>query len=503
MRILKQLANKAGFFSKDQVKEIKRSYAAAAINRLTNGWTTQSSSVDSIARMDLPTLRARSRDLAMNNCYAQKFLTMMKTNVLGESGLQLKNKAKDPPSRQNPNGQLDKYANRIVEERFWEWGKKENCTVAKNMTWTDVQNVSLESIGRDGECLIRKVRGFPNKFGFALQVIESDYLDVEKNEELANGNQVRMGVEFNSWRQPVAYWILKSHPNDFFYNRAAGGRDYYRIPAEEIVHPFSVRRIDQTRGFPLLATVMYQMNMLGKYEEAEVTAARAGASKMGFYTAEEGQTEYTGDTDGQGNFLTDAEPGTFEKLPRGWKVSTVDWNHPNSAYQVFMKTALRGLASGLNVSYNTLANDMESVNFASGKLGIEEERQAWRAMQCWMSDHFANPIFSDWLDNCLLNQTVALPYSKFEKFNQPDWRGRRWDYINPQQEVDAKVKAVRSGMTSIQRVLAERGLDRDEVFEEIKEDQEMAKSLGIELPELEPDPVAGLTQSGTQSQVDE
>jgi lambda family phage portal protein len=425
----------------------------------------------------------------MNNCYAQKFLTMMKCNVLGEYGLLLKNKAKDPPSKGNPAGALDKYANRVIEDSFWEWGKKENCTVCKTMTWGDVQSVCIEAVGRDSECLVRMVRGFPNAFGFALQVIESDYLDVEKNETLSNGNQIRMGVELNVWRQPVAYHILKSHPNDSFFPSQSQGREYYRVPADEIVHPFMLRRIEQTRGTPLLATVMYQMNMIGKYEEAEVTAARAGACKTGFYTSEGGAQEFTGAKDESGNFLSEVEPGTFEKLPQGWDIKTVDWSHPNTAYQTFMKTALRSIASGLNVSYNTLANDMESVNFASGKLGIEEERQYWRSMQSWFSCHFATPIFESWLDTVLFNQKVKLPYSKLAKFNSPDWRGRRWDYINPEQEVSAKIKAVRAGLTSISRVLAERGLDRDEVFEEIAEDQARAKEMGIDLPEIEPEPI--------------
>lgn len=488
MNAFKKLANRFGFYSKDQIRQAQSGYAAAVINRLTQGWTSQNSSADSVAKMELSTLRARARELAINNDYAQKYLTMLKCNVLGDTGLMLRNKAKDPPSAKYPNGRLDAYANRVIEEAWWRWGQKKNCTVSKNLTWTDVQNICLEAVGRDGECLVRKVKGYNNDFGYALQIIESDFLDIEKNEKLANGNEIRMGVEFDKWRQPVAYHILKDHPSDFNFPSTTRTVDYYRLPAEEIIHPFLRRRPDQTRGMPMLATAMYHLHMLGKYEEAEVTAARAAASKMAFMVPTQGSGEYVGDTDSSGNKMMDAEPGAIEQLPFGMDLKVLDWNHPNASYQIVMKTALRGVASALNVSYNTLANDMESVNFASGKLGIEEERQTWRALQNWFAEDFANEVFEDWLKSCLLTQKIQLPFSKLDKFNSPAWQGRRWDYINPQQEVTAKIAAIRAGLTSVSRVLSERGLDRDEIFEEIADDKAKAEELGIELPDLEPDP---------------
>jgi capsid protein len=239
------------------------------------------------------------------------------------------------------------------------------------------------------------------------------------------------------------------------------------------------------------------MNMLGRYEEAEVTAARAAACKMGFITKASAAVSYEGETQSDGSKIMDAEPGSLEELQAGQDVKTIDWNHPNSSYQVFMKTALRGIAAGLGVSYNTLANDMESVNFASGKLGLDDERQMWKSIQYWFIESVLEDIFASWLEMALTTQAVPLPLGKFDKFNQPDFRGRNWGYVNPQQEVTADIARLNSGLTSRTRLLQERGIDREELDDEILQERVDAAAKGLVFSEVpvtpdSPDSVDGL-----------
>jgi lambda family phage portal protein len=227
------------------------------------------------------------------------------------------------------------------------------------------------------------------------------------------------------------------------------------------------------------------MNMLGRYEEAEVTAARAAACKMGFITKASAAVSYEGELQSDGSKIMDAEPGSLEELQAGQDVKTIDWNHPNSSYQVFMKTALRGIAAGLGVSYNTLANDMESVNFASGKLGLDDERQMWKSIQYWFIESVLEDIFASWLEMALTTQAVPLPLGKFDKFNQPDFRGRNWGYVNPQQEVTADIARLNAGLTSRTRLLQERGIDREELDDEIMQERDDAEQKGLEFPALQ------------------
>lgn len=471
--LVERTLNRFGFFKRGQ----ELGWQAAAINRLTSNWSTQTLAADSQLRAQLATVRARCRILADQNDYAVKFLRMVKNNVVGPDGIQLKNKAIDPPSPKQPRGKLDVFANKLIEDAWWRFSQFGECTTDRTLSMCDLQNVVIETVARDGAVLLRKVRGFDNKAKFALQLIEIDHLDIEKNEMLSGGREIRMGVELNAWRQPVAYWLRKRHPNDTSYTGMIFD-EWERVPASDIIHPFIRLRPGQTREVPWMASAAYRMNMLGKYEEAEVTASRAAASKMAFLIKANGNPEYAGELQDNAKMM-DAEPGAIEELPHGMDLKVLDWNHPNSSYQAFMKTCLRGVAAGLGVSYNMLANDMQSVNFASGKLGLEEERDFWKCIQRWFYENVIDLIFRDWLEVQLMTQSIPLPFSKFDKFNAPDWRCRRWSYINPQQEVNARLAELNAGLNSVSRILSEKNLDRDELFAEIAEDRAAAEALGL------------------------
>jgi lambda family phage portal protein len=490
MTLIDRLAKRFGFVRQKRAEAPSSNFHMAAVNRLTASWTTTSASADSQARQGLVISRARARQLRDENDYAAKFVSMVKTNVLGEKGIMFRSGVRDPDRVQGgkliPGGH-DVFANKTIEDNWWKWGHRKYCTLNKQLSWCEIQRVALEAVAVDGETIIRKVPQLPtdNPFGFTLKLYEASRLDVEHNEMVTeNGNQIRMGVEMDNDGRRVAYHLLTNDPSEtYFFRQDKVFRE--RVPADQIIHLGITRRADQTRCIPWMITSGYRMNMVGKYEEAEVTAARVAASKMGFITKTSPAGEYTGDKDTEGNKIMDAEPGCFEELEAGQDIKTVDWQHPSTAYAAFLKTALRGVAAGLNVSYNSLANDMESVNFASGKLGLMEEREVWKAIQAWFIEAFCEEVFEAWLKNSILAGAINLPYSKLEKFNSPIFRGRRWQYVNPSQDVDADIRQLNSGLTSISRLLAERNIDRDELFDEIDSDREALEARGIQLPELQ------------------
>jgi len=459
----------------------RRGVRSGDINRLTNSWKTTTLSADAQAQNELKTDVARTRELTDSNNYANKFVWMCKSNVLGDCGIHFRNKAKDPDkvvAGKLVTGPLDIFANKRIEDAWWKWSKKENCSVNQGLTFFDIQGVVLESAINDGNIFIRKVRGYSNPFRFALQLIEFDHLDIEFNKRLDGGNKIRMGVETDQWGKRVAYHFLVDNPNDNWFGISPTLRRE-RVPASDVIHLFLPRRPNQTLGFPWMKTAAGHMHMAGAYEEAEVTASRIGASSMGFIQTK-GEVEYNGEKDAAGNFLMDMEPGKIEQLPEGLEFQPWNPSHPNSGYGDFMKTCLRGIAAGLGgVSYNTLANDMESVNFASGKLGLDEERQYWKVIQRWFIEHFCDEVYKVWLQMAIMSGEVPLPMAKFEKFYAPEWRGRRWDYINPQQEVAAIAQRLDRGLTSISRELAKIGEDRDELFQEIADDKAAAEALGL------------------------
>tara|TARA_Y100000034_G_scaffold71992_1_gene86853 strand:+ start:2053 stop:3546 length:1494 start_codon:yes stop_codon:yes gene_type:complete len=464
------------FFKKARRQQrLGRSYAASIVDRLTKDWTTTNRTAGAELKTALKPLRARSRELSRNNDYARRFLKMVGSNVVGPTGIKLQVRAREP------DGRLDKFANRHIEENFIKWGKPGVCTMDGKMSWTEAQRMMVESVARDGEIIIRMVKGAAaaNEFGFALQFLEADHLDESLNKSLPNGRRIEMSIEFDAWRRPVAYHFLDKHPGDEFYS--LGGRTYTRVPAEQILHPFIIERPDQPRGVPWMSSAMLRLQMLGGYEEAEVVAARIGASKMGFFTSPDSDSYEGGGEDADSNLTMELEPGVFEQLPSGVSVQTFDPDHPAGQFGDFMKTCLRGIASGLNVCYTGLANDLEGVNFSSIRQGTIEERDHWRVLQRWSIEHFHVPVFEAWLVSFLSSGMTTLPMRRFDKFNVPVWSPRGWQWVDPLKEVNANIAAVGAGFKSKSEVAAEQGRDLEEIFDALAAEQELAEAKGIDL----------------------
>lgn len=460
-----------------------RGFESAAINRLTSDWATTQATVDSYLRNELHIMRARSRNVAFKNPYASKFLSMLKANVLGSEGLMLKNRAMD----MRPSGQsaLDVRANKTIEDAWWAWGNAKNCTVSGDRTWVETQGVILDTLAVDGEVFIKLHPAWNNDFGFAIELIPAERVDHRKNEDLNNGNTVRLGVELDMFRRRKSYYLHERNPDDDIDRRQT-----YRhivVPAKDMIHAYVLRQINQTRGIPWLDITLTPLHMLGGYQEAELIASRASAQKLGFFE-QTGESKYSGDEESAGARLMDSQPGSWETLPAGFKVAEYDPQHPNSAYGQFTKDVLRSVAAGLNVSYNTLANDLEGVNFSSGRLGLMDEREFWKCMQVWTAEHIHARIFEVWLQWALDTKAIKLPAEKFAKFNAATWQGRRWQWVDPTKEVSAKIMELNSGLTSHSRVLAEQSIDEDELLDEIAAWQAKIKQRGLAFSETNPAP---------------
>lgn len=458
----------------------RRSYDIARVDRLSSSFLAPVSTGDAELRYALATARARSRELERNNDYARKYLSMCEVNVVGRAGFTLQNKAKDP------GGRLDKLANDIIEWEWYRWGRKGSCTVDGRLSWLGVQKLFIRTVARDGEFLARKIRGFNNPWRFALQILEADVLDEGYNVEAGNGrNKIRMGIEYDEWDRPVAYHLRKKHPGDGYTTIASGSnKEHIRVPAAEIIHCYVPERSTQGRGVPWMHTAARRINQIGEYEYAEVIAARLGASKMGFYqkTDPTGMGQYVADeTDSVGNPISHAEAGVFEKLPPGWEFKSFEPDHPTTQFGAFVKSSLRGVSAGLGVSYNSLANDLEGVNYSSMRVGAIDERDNWKTIQAWMTEYFLDQVFSTWLEMLLLTSRTSLPYSKYEKFNAPEWRGRIFDWVDPEKDIEAELKCVRAGWKSERQVVLERfNMDLEDLYEDIAAERKLKEKYKIE-----------------------
>lgn len=450
----------------------KRAYHAAKVSRLNTDWVTGATSANSEIKGSLKALRARARQLERDNDYARRYFKALENNVLGSNGVQLQAKAKDI------DGTSDTFANNAIERAWKKWGRMGNCTVTGKHSWHDVQRVVLRSVARDGSVLVRKVRGYDNAFRYALQILEADLLAHDMNGmDKKTGNSIRMGVEQDKWEKPVAYHLHSSHEGDDF--PLSDSRKTERVPADEILHVYMSERPHQATGVPWLCSAMSRLNQLSAYEEAELISARIGASKMGFYVKGEGGEGYQGEEDASGNLITEAEPGSFEQLPAGLDFKTFDPQHPTGNYQHFIKACLRGVASGLGISYNSLASDLEGVNYSSIRAGLLEEREEWQSIQRWFITHLLDEVYADWLNYALLSGELQLPAGKYSKFRSVEWKARRWPWVDPLKDAQANILQISNGLKSRRQIVSEAGGDIEDTYNQIADDVALAEGKGI------------------------
>jgi len=95
-----------------------RSYIAAENSRLLKDWPTSGGTADADLYAFLKLLRVRSRHLAKNNDYAKRFFNILKTNVVGPTGIGLQARSK------NERGELDTADNDYLESEWKEWRKR-------------------------------------------------------------------------------------------------------------------------------------------------------------------------------------------------------------------------------------------------------------------------------------------------------------------------------------------------------------------------------------------
>lgn len=475
----KRIANR-----KTNSRNAYRKFNAGSTDNLTFAWGSGVVSADSEIRGGLDKLRARSRDLAINDPYFRKFLKLVNENVVGSQGIKLNMKIIEGIDK-NGGVIFDNEASELIEQAWKEWGKKGNCTVDGKLNLKQAKTIIAQSLPRDGEIFIRKIKGFKgNSFRFAIQLLEADHLDTGFQGELTNGNYINMGIEYNSYDRPVAYHIFRRHPGD---NASRGqgnnSNSRIRVPADEIIHLYAPERASQSRGFPWFCASALSSKHLNGYQEAELIAARVGAAKMGFYIPGEDSDipadAIEEDSSGNVQLVNEIEPGIIEELPKGYDFKEFSPDHPNSAFKDFTKSVLRGIASGLGVGYNGLASDYEGVNFSSLRQSNLSERDFYRDIQDLLIQNVLDDIFSEWLLMSLTAGKIQLPITKFDKFNSPTWKARGWMWVDPLKEVKAHSEAISLNLKSATSVANEMGYDIEEVFKEKANEKRLEEKYGI------------------------
>jgi lambda family phage portal protein len=455
----------------------KRGYAAAANVARYGDLKSSRGSADYELREGLAEVRSKIRFLARNSSSLKRYISLMRTNIVGVNGFRLQCRVR------MTDGRMDVSLNTRVQDA-WE----DFCaapTTCGTLHMIDLTRQAVASWCRDGEVIWELVESSRYTHGIAINPLEADHLDETLNSKYEQtNNEIRMGVEINAQNQPVAYHFLTSHPGDVSYYSPMTRRRYRRVPADRVIHVYEKLRPGQTRGEPPASSTVHGVKMLDGYREAETMGRRLRSALMGFFQkmsqTTAGIDELADDVDDADEvFEMNMEPGRLKSLPTGYEFKQFDPGGSQTDYKDFESQAKKDIAMGVNISTMSHGMEVEGVSYSSGRTVAVEDRDYYKEMQGFFIRNMMTPVFRRWVVVSTLYHDAWPPSRRDAITRSGKFRSRGWDWVDPAKDIRANAEALATGQTSLTQIAAQRGMDRDELLDEIQDDMEAARSRGL------------------------
>lgn len=456
--------------------------------RPLRNWRPKPGDANADTLLDLPDLRARSRDLERSAPIATGAIATTATNVIGD-GLTLQASIDASALGLTPE-QADAYERE--QEREWALFCK-RADITGVQCFDELQELAFRSAKQSGDVLlVRRYRKDPGDvYGTKVQVIEADRLC--NPNYAADDDKIAGGVEVDDDGRHVAYHVAKKHPGA----QRLAGNTWTRLPARDeqgrtlAIHLFDRTRPELTRGVPYLAPVVEHLKQMSDYSDAEVTAAVVSAMFTVFITSPDDEQDNPvvgerGDTNLGDNEIKLGN-GAVNSLAPGEKIEFANPTRPNEKFDPFMQAFLRQVGVALELPFELLIKHF-TASYSASRAALEmawgffrkqRSRFAWRVNQevyGWMMDeavatgrlarpgYFADPVIRDaWLG--------------------ADWIGPSRASLNPKMEAEADEIDIRTGVKTREQVVIERtGGDIDKKTEQLGREEKARAAAGLGPP---------------------
>lgn len=447
-----------------------RSYEGASQGHRTGGWSTTGSSANSEAGFAIHRLRDRVRDLVRNEPYSGQAVSLIESYVVG-TGIVASIQADDDKKKSN------------IRSLWNAWADSTDCDVDGINNFYGLQALAMRSIAEGGEVVIlRKWRSLRELSGvkssgyripvpFQIHILEGDYIDTTRNQNLDQGAFIRHGIEFDKNNRRVAYWLWNNHPGDIgLIQGVKTSLLSRRVPAEDVCHVYRADRAGQVRGVPWGAPCVIRISDLDAYEDAQLLRQKIAAFFAGFVQDIETPADIT---TAKKSFSDKIDAGAIEILPPGKTITFP--NLPTVSNDGHTERMLRSIAKGWGVTYELLTGDLSRVNFSSAKLGLNDFYRSVNKWQWLMFiPRFNNPIFSWFL------QAADVGIGADISGVRATWTTPRQIMVDPTKEVPAKISEVRGGLQTLPEAIREtHGIDFEDFCKEVKKSNELLDQYGL------------------------
>jgi len=348
----------------------------------------------------------------------------------------------------------------------------------------------------------------------SLELIEAHRLRTPSG---TNRKNVVQGVEQDSHRRPMRYWITKGDIDPSRSLRLV--RDTEQLDAFDddgnplILHPAFRRRISQTRGVTPLLPVFDVAGMHDDIQFAKLVQQQIAScialireKQAGNYGgASDGSTAQLGDRstetrdDGSSVQIDEIGIGLDISPAAGETIKAFTANIPGAEFFPHAMLLLTIIAINLGLPVAVLLLDPSQTNFSGWRGAIDQAREGFKRLQREFASEFHSPVYEwqvrRWIEND--PEVAALAETLGPAIFAHKWNCPRWNYIQPIDDITASVLERNHCVNSARRILAQRGLVWSELVPEIVADNALiiveaktaAAKINSDFPD-DPEPVS-------------
>ena len=443
-------------------------YTGARTDRPSlRNWTPWAGSADADTLVDLPALRARSRDAVRNQPLASGAIS---TNVLNVVGTGLK-----------PKSQLDRELLGLTDEEAQAWERRAERIFAHHSARIDVegelsfaglQALVFQAVLESGDVL--PIRRFVERdgeiLGTRIQIVEADRISNPRGIPALQQRGLAAGVEIDRDGRVLAYYVADGHPGDAF----AGPLNWERVEVHGEAGRrakllFLKKRPGQRRGVPILAPVLERLKQISRLSEAELAASVLNAfftvfiKHTGGDPADVGLNGFVGtggvaeNVDGAGYEAPERElhlgQGTVVDLMEGEEIESADPSRPNVKFDPFWVAMVREVGVAIDMPVEVLVKHFQSSYSASRAAFL----MAWKSFlvhRSWLAGGLCRLAWEWTLDEAVARGLLEAPGYFDDPLVRDAWLAVEWTgdapgEIDENKAVDAALKRIGSGISTL------------------------------------------------------
>lgn len=193
----------------------------------------------------------------------------------------------------------------------------------------------------------------------------------------------------------------------------------------------------------LLAPVLESLKQLGRYTDAEITAAVISAMFTVFVKSQNpSDGRPFGEMIPAEELIDNADqssielgPGAIIDLNPGEEVQFADPKHPNTGYDDFTNATIRLIGAGLEIPPEVMMKQF-TTSYSAARGALNEFWRTCSMQRDWFTDDFCQPVYEEWFAEAVARGRIHAPVfftdpARRKAYTACAWNGPARTNLNP------------------------------------------------------------------------